>query len=1171
MDNLIERLANLSHQQLTLLAVELQNRLTAQERRQHEPIAIVGIGCRFPGGANTPEAFWQLILNGIDAISEIPADRWDSDALYDPDPTAPSKISTRQGGFLPAIDRFDAAFFGISPREAACMDPHHRLFLEVAWEALEDAGLTRTQLAGSRTGVFAGVFNQDYAWLHFGDLTQIDIYSGTGTMMHDTMVGRLSYLLDLRGPSMPVDTACSSSLVAVHLACQSLRSGESDIALAGGVNVISSPLSMVVASRMGILAPDGRCKTFDTRANGFGRGEGSGMIVLKRLSDALADGDHIWALIRGTAINQDGKSASLTAPSVLAQQAVIRAALRNARLEPEQVSYVETHGTGTKLGDPIEVQALAATYGQAATHQPCILGALKTNFGHLEAAAGIAGLIKTVLALRHATIPPNVHFENLNPHISLDGTRLAIATATQPWPASSAERYAAVSSFGWSGTNAHAILQAAPAMPARTIPQPDYGTYLLPLSARSPHALRSMALCYQQWLDSDAATTASLHDICYTASVHRTHFEHRCTVVGTSHTALAAALGELAVPIDAEAPASECARTDSGLVFVFSGQGSQWVGMGRQLAAQERVFRETLEACDQAMRRYVGWSLLEVLNTPPEQEPLNSIDVIQPTLFAMQVALAALWRSWGVQPDAVIGHSMGEVAAAHVAGALSLEDAVWIICRRSQLMHRTSGQGAMAVVALPPDEARKAIAGYEDQLAVAVNNGPQSTVLSGDPAVLDAVLAHLEAQDIFCRRVKVDVASHSPQMEPLKHELVRDLAAIRPQATAIPFYSTVTATIQDGTTLHATYWGRNLREPVQFARTVQQLLTDGYSLFVEMSPHPLLVQAIKEGLQACQQPGLALPSLRRDADERAALLDTWGHLYRAGYPLAWDTLYPDGGRVVRLPTYAWQHERYWKVSRDVSTLNSTAAALPALASSTPVHPLLGGRLRLVGQKPVFSGHIGAHLSFVNHYRYHGRMIMSAASYIEVSIAAARAELHISGAIEVRDLAMKQALAIPGDAVRELQTLVVPQDNGETEVQVWSNAVPDDGSGWKLHATGHVAALNTDAWPTEAQLDIPAIQQRCTTTVDIIAMLDSLSEKGYEQNESLRGVTTVQGNTHEMLGRWQVPQGYEHELASYHYHPMLLHACFWPLFVLLDHTHGDRYISLKFDCCRMLAR
>ncbi|HVK68394.1 MAG TPA: SDR family NAD(P)-dependent oxidoreductase, partial [Polyangium sp.] len=889
-----------------------------------EPIAIVGIGCRYPGGASDLEGFWRLLEQGVDAMEVVPRDRWDVNAYYDPDPDAPGKMLTRLGGFLQGIDQFDAGFFGIAPREAVKMDPHQRILLEVSWEALERAGQTADRLLGSDTGVFVGLMYHDYEMLSSGTLEQLDGYTVTG--FHGSVAsGRISYLLGLQGPSMTLDTACSSSLVAVHLACQSLRRGECSMALAGGATVMLTPLMFVEFSRLRGLSPEGRCKTFSETADGVAWGEGCGMLVLKRLSDAQRDGDPILALIRGTAVNQDGRSNGLTAPNGPSQEAVIRRALAEAGVAPSFVDYVEAHGTGTPLGDPIEAQSLGAVLREGrAPERPVLVGSVKSNFGHTQAAAGVAGLIKVVACLQHELIPRSLHFTKPNPRVAWSDLLVKVASEPVPWPAQEKMRVAGASSFGASGTNAHVVMAEAPRVEKAEPLAAEASCHLLPLSAKTPEALSALATSYIDYL---ATSDARPHDIAYTASVRRTHHEHRLAAAFRSKEELAAALSAFARG-EAKAGLSQgkVAANAPKVVFVFPGQGSQWVGMGRALLAEEPVFRAALEACDQAITREAGFSVLEELRAEESQSRFTQIDILQPTLFAISVALAALWRSYGVTPDAVVGHSMGEVAAAHVAGALRLEEAVQIVCRRSRLLRGMSNKGAMALVELSLAEAQAELRDYASRVFVAGSNSPRTTVLSGEPEALEELLDRLDERGVFCGWGMADVASHTPMMASLRGDILSALADLSPSASSIPMYSTVSTRPIEGSALRATYWADNLEQPVLFSQTVQRLLGEGYDLFVEVSPHPILVPAIEDGLKHSGHEGAALASLRREQDERHVLLSSLGALHARGYVVAWERLYPSRGRCVPLPAYPWQRQRFWV---DAARTSGPAKAPPS--------------------------------------------------------------------------------------------------------------------------------------------------------------------------------------------------------------------------------------------------
>ncbi|MEC4814646.1 MAG: beta-ketoacyl synthase N-terminal-like domain-containing protein [Scytonema sp. PMC 1069.18] len=902
-----------------------------------EAIAIIGIGCRFPGAKNS-KGFWQLLCDGKDAITEVSPDRWDINALYDPKPGTPGKMSTRWGGFLEEVDRFDPHFFGIAPKEAVYMDPQQRLLLEVAWEALEDAGQVVEKLARTATGVFIGISSVDYHQRLQGSYSRINAYMGTGNAF-SIAANRLSYLFDFRGPSMAIDTACSSSLVAVHLACQSLRSGESNLVLAGGVNLLLSPELTIIFSQAQMMAPDGRCKTFDARANGYVRGEGCGIVILKRLSDAMRDNDNIIAVIRGSAMNQDGHSNGLTAPNGLAQEALIQQAITNAGVQASQIGYVELHGTGTSLGDPIEAEALGNVLaGDRPSDKRCIVGSVKTNIGHLEAAAGIAGLIKVALILQNRQIPPSLHFQRANPYIPFNKLPLKVQQALEPFPDNDGLMLAGVSSFGFGGTNAHIILESIFSNINSLLPTTTHSSratnHLLPLSARNLEALHSLARSYQEFLVREPGT--SLSDICYTASVRRTHHEHRLSLVFRNREELDQLLESF---LHREARFGQIfgqkrRKHRHKLVFVFSGQGPQWWGMGRELLSQEPVFKAAIQQCDDLLSKYADWSLLDEFTVPESQSRLGDTEIAQPAIFALQVALTALWKSWGIEPSAVVGHSIGEVAAAYVAGVLSWEDAVRVVYHRGRLMQQGTGKGKMAVVELSIDRAEELVAQYAGRLSIAAINSPTSIVLSGEAAALEEVLTLAQQQQIFCKMLRVNYAFHSPQMELFQDEVVRSLAGLSPQTPSIPILSTVTGKPWENPDFDAAYWGRNIREPVRFATAINYLLETKHNLFLELSPHPVLAMNISQCLRLCEREGTVLPSLRRQEGEQLVMLNSLGTLYTQGYPVDWSRLYP-AGKQVSLPSYPWQRERYW-VEKDTSVWVKTEPTAPRVTEETMV-------------------------------------------------------------------------------------------------------------------------------------------------------------------------------------------------------------------------------------------
>ncbi|WP_253828082.1 type I polyketide synthase [Prauserella aidingensis] len=887
------------------LAAHLADRLVPEQRvttvssgpsraTDDDPVVIVGMACRFPGGVATPERFRELLDGGVDAIGPFPSDRgWDLDAVYDA--AGSDAVRTFLGGFLDDVADFDPAFFGISPREALAMDPQQRLLLQTSWEAIERAGIDPRGLRGSAVGVFAGTNGQDYTSLLMSRPADLEGQVATGNTA-SVLSGRVSYTFGFEGPAVTVDTACSSSLVALHLAAQALRGGECDLALAGGVSAMATPGLFTEFALQGGLAEDGRCKAFGDGADGTGFAEGAGLLLVERLSDARRRGHPVLAVVRGSAVNQDGASNGLTAPNGPSQQRVIRAALTDARLAPSDVAFVEAHGTGTALGDPIEAQAVLASYGQDRS-EPLWLGSVKSNIGHTQAAAGVAGVIKAVLALRGDRIPPTLHATEPSTHVDWSDGDVRVASEPVPWP--DGPRRAGVSSFGISGTNAHVILEAgddapAPVDAARTVP----AAVLVPVSARSSTALRQQA-AQLAGLDAEPLNLA------WSLARTRSAFEHRAAVVGRTAEDVAAGLAEVAAgsPAASTGTAAPVGRT----VFVFPGQGAQWCGMARQLAAESPVFAGKLAECTAALAPHVEWSLVDALT---DGELLERVDVVQPVLWAVMVSLAELWRHWGIRPDAVVGHSQGEIAAAVVAGALSVEDGARIVALRSRVLCDLAGSGAMASIALPEDTVRERIADHGDRVAVAAVNGPDAVVVSGEPESVDALVAEWTADGVRAKMLPVDYASHSAQVDRLRDELLGVLAPVTPRAGAVPLYSTATGRIEDGTTLDAGYWVANLRSTVDFAGATTRLVGDGFDVFVECSPHPSLTMAVQEQADAVRSDVIAVGSLRRDDGGLDQLLSSLGELTVRGVTPDWDRVL-DGGRRIDLPTYPFQQQRYW--------------------------------------------------------------------------------------------------------------------------------------------------------------------------------------------------------------------------------------------------------------------
>jgi myxalamid-type polyketide synthase MxaD len=1147
----VKALANLSPEKRAVLAEML--------RAAPEPIAIIGMACRFPGAANDPEQFWKLLAQGRDAVTEVPADRWPVDANDGANGPANGSATSRHGAFIDQIDQFDAAFFGIAPREAARMDPQQRVLMEVAWEALESAGQTMRGLAGSSTGVFVGIYQGDYSALQLADASSIDAHVASG-MSHAIAANRLSHFFDLHGPSLALDTACSSSLVALHLAVQSLRQKETDMAIVGGVNLMISPLTVLAVARWGAMAADGRIKAFDAAADGFVRGEGCGVIILKRLSDAQRDGDRVLAICRGTAVNQDGRTNVLTAPNGLAQKRALEGALQDAGLRPEHISYIEAHGTGTPLGDPIEMEALQAVYRPAHDQRfagaPLWVGSVKTNIGHLEAAAGMAGLIKTVLALRHALIPPHLHFRDLNPHISVSGSGIAIPTQPVPWSTSGDEpRRAGVSSFGFGGTNAHVILEEVPAsirQPAASVaPVVKAATSsheapaVLTLSAPQPAALPALARAYRAAIDTWQANGTPVPDICHSAALRRTHFNHRLAVAGRSHADIAAGLDAFLAgqPDPAVSSGRRSAGHAPGLVFVFSGQGDHWPGMATELYRSFPAFRAAMDECDAAFQPYLGRSIIAAVEDRPQADTgsgtvaagLEDTALAQPAVFALQVSLAALWQSWGLEPAAVVGHSLGEVAAAYLAGGLTLADAVRVVAARSRLMQTITGQGRMAVVGAAPDALLPRLARYA-QLAIAAVNSPASTVVAGDAVELADFLAEIESTGAQIRYLSVNYAFHSPQVRSLALPLERQLEAIRPQKARLPMVSTVTGEVVRGETLDAAYWAQNMAEPVLFARAIETLAEMGLAHYVEISPHPVLGHHIKRVLHKAERQAAIAFSLRRGQSGQMTIMANLAHLFAQGVDPAWQNVFAEPGHDVALPAYPWQRQRYW-FQAEAFAMGPTTKADPAL------HPLLQRPLRSPLVKAVVYETIFTPQSppFQGDHRIHDVLIVPATAYLEM-VTAASQMLFGPGPHAIRDVLIRDALVVPSRGHVSVQLAVSQSKPGalaEFEIYAARDDAPDD---WQLMVRGKLetqAAAPASAEP----FDAAAAQARCGDPMDGEAYYQLGEAYGGALGPRFRCIRRLWRRPGEVVGQLEMSAPFAAELPDYTGHPAYVDAAF----------------------------
>ncbi|MDZ8033646.1 type I polyketide synthase [Nostoc sp. DedSLP04] len=1155
---------------------------------KNEPIAIIGMGCRFPGGADSPDAFWELLCQEVDAITEVPSDRWHLDEYYDPNPDTPGKMYARYGGFVGNLKEFDPHFFGISPREAIALDPQQRLLLEVSWEALENATLNPQQLAKTKTGVFLGICNDDYTRrLGKLDLAEMDAYISTGNA-HSIASGRLAYSLGLTGPCLSVDTACSSSLVTVHLACKSLRDRESDLAIAGGVNRIFSPEVSISFSKARMLSVDGRCKTFDAAANGFVRSEGCGMVILKRLSDAVADGDRILAVIRGSAINQDGRTSGLTVPSGPSQQGVIRQALENAQLTPTDISYIEAHGTGTTLGDPIEIGALGAVF--AASHaqtQPLVVGSVKTNLGHLEAAAGIAGLIKVVLQLQHQQIAPHLHLRQLNPYIDWESLPIKIPTQLMPWQPPTDSRIAGVSSFGFSGTNAHIILAEAPVV----VPTDAIGErpmHLFTLSAQSERALQDLSQQYQNYLLRHPQL--ALSDICFSVNTGRGQFDHRVAIAVTSSSELVEKLAA-GQGFSAEGVAGifrgylPNQRRTPKIAFLFTGQGSQYVDMGKTLYQTEPKFHQALQECEAILRTELEIPLLEILYPTTEKEQaaalLQQTTYTQPALFALEYALAQLWQSWGIQPDVVLGHSVGEYVAACIAGVFNLEEGLKLIAARGRLMQAVPG-GKMVAVLASESQIRPFLDPYSDRVAIAAVNSPQNVVISGETKVIEAIAQTLEANGIVCKPLVVSHAFHSPLMAPMQAAFAQVANRVNYQPPQLTLISNVSGRVENEVLATAQHWVNHIQQPVRFLESLQTLIQQGVTHCLEIGPSPILIGM---GRQSLPESAIAwLPSLRFSQPDLPQMLQSLGQLYTQGVKVDWQEFErPYRRNKVVLPTYPFQREPYWVDESKVST--ALQKKTPEFKPSQPPlhHPLLGQRLRLASSTQIvcFESQLSAkNPSYLHHHRVFGRIVLPGVAYAEIIFAAGVNVLKCDRLI-IEAVTIHQALILQEDEVRTVQTIFKAETANVYRFEILSTRLDTAESDdlqteivWHLHASGKLSKPE-QAKPPEV-IDIALLQQQYTNPGNSIeSNYQRLDAIGFNYGSDFHAVQAfwLDADQNASLCSLQLPPQLADEANQYIIHPVLMDASAHTINAVLSYNIGedDIYLPIGFKRAELYRR
>ncbi len=1151
---------------------ELQGELDAIKSGRQEPIAVIGMGCRFPGGVVDLDSYWQLLKDGVDAVGEVPADRWDVDAYFDPAPDTPGKMYTRAGAFLDQVDEFDPQFFGISPREAMSLDPQQRLLLEVSWEALENAGVAPNSLKNSPTGVFVGIVSSDYAHLQIGqnDTQFFDAYHASG-IAHSMASGRLSYVLGLMGPSLSIDTACSSSLVAIHQACRSLEAGECTTALAGGINLILSPINNITFSQSEMLSRSGHCKTFSTDADGFVHGEGCGVIVLKRLSDALQDGDRVDAVIRGSAINQDGPSSGITAPNGPAQEAVIRAALKAAGVDPVNVDYVEAHGTATPLGDPIEAQALGAEFGRGRSEdKPLRIGTVKTNIGHLSSAAGVAGLIKLVLSLKAREIPPNLHCDDLSPHIPWAQLPLEVVREITPWVASDHARMGGVSSFGFSGTNAHIVVEETPqATSPNDLPQPS--KQILALSAQSEPAIKSLAGRFADFITANPQT--HLADFVFTANAGREQFKHRLVVDGNDIESLEQSLR--AYSNSEERDSIQYAQLGSGepprIAFLFTGQGSQYFGMGRQLYDTQPTFQRAIDRCDELLRPHMNRRLKDLLfDDSAEDGELNQTAYTQPTLFAIEYSIAEMWRSWGVEPWVVMGHSVGEYVAACVSGIIDLEEGLAIIAKRGKLMQSLPTGGQMAAVFAGIDSLQPALESVNSRVSIAALNGPENIVISGADIDVQLVLKELEKQGISAELLTVSHAFHSPLMDPILDELEEAACELRCKPAKIGFISNLTGKPASADELATgKYWREHARKAVQFESSIMGLHERGIEIFLEIGPNPILLGMARMCLPEADIPGF--PSFRAGQEDWSSIQNSLSDLYLRGVEVDWAGYAHDYHyNKLALPTYPFQREHYW-IDGMVQIASEPGQVL---SSGSQLHPLINRCINAAEGPSIYEVDLSLETAaWLADHVVHGMVVFPAAASLELVGAAGR-NFYASDAVEIADVTLAEALIFPQIGFVRVQVSIETDDHGSANFRLYAREQGNKEAEWKSYFSGTVLELPGSPDANSGFSDThDEISKRCVEEIEIAAFYASIRERGLQFGKRFKGLAALHRCDGESIGEILLAEDLGLANSGYRFHPSVLDACIQiaaaaiPGFALNDHK-SDIYMPFGIDSFRI---
>jgi non-ribosomal peptide synthase protein (TIGR01720 family) len=1125
------------------------NNVSDLAETNHQDIAILGFSCRFPGKVANATEFFDFLLAGGDGIVRVPSDRWDADSYYDADKDKKNKMYVNRGGFIEDIDLFEPQFFGISPKEAPAIDPQHRWLLELCYQAFENSGLKPSELRGSNTAVYVGQFMHDYEQIQVDALSRglMSSHSATGPSMTLTS-NRISYIFDFIGPSVTLDTACSSSLVALDHACQAILRGDSDIALAGGVNILLRPEMTMSICKASMLSPDGLCKSFDASANGYVRSEGAAVVVLKRLSDALRDGDPVLAVIKATGVNQDGQTKGITVPNGESQQKLFHKSLGRAGLCPEDIQYLEAHGTGTPVGDPIEINAMgAALSSRHPEHPACLVGSVKSNIGHTEAVAGMAGLIKTVMAMNKGVIPRNIHLQQVNPAISLQDLNIRLLTENTRWPdVADRPRRALVNSFGFGGTNANAIIQQAPRVNYLTkadAKRSSLNHYWLPISAKTSASLKALASKYLEFLN--APESPDLLDICYTAALKRDHFKQRLAIAGASKEELIAVLEKYLAgePGFGFAEATELPETPEKFAFVFSGMGTQWIGMGKELYAREPLFTAAMDRCDAALAAYTGWSLVDKLYTNPVSDINNRTEIAQPAIFSVQYALVELLAAWDIKPSWVVGHSAGEVAAAYAAGALDFDDAIKVIYHRSHLQATTEGMGKMLAVGLAEADVNILLQGRADKVSIAAVNSAEAITLAGCAKTLEQIAGELDKKGVFARFLNVGIPYHSPVMDQIKAPLIAVLANIKVHKPHTPLYSSVSGQRSDESDWNAHYWADNVREAVLFKDAVDAMINDGARLFVEVAAHPALSSSIEKNLQQQQVDGRSVACLKRDLDGVVLLRHLVAQLYAAGAPLNWKGFYA-GGETVLLPNYTWVRSSYWSEdawAREARLYNRSGHK----GLAAPVHKLLGSQL--ASSVPLWQKNLDLQeLTFLRDHRVEAEIVYPAAAYVETGLALAFVAGDVpqvgleSQRVILENLQFHRAF-FPSEA--EITTIETSFDNLAGHFKI--SAVNPQTEEWTYYSEGHISK-RASVTPV-AIMQTQVIKNNLPYYFDKAGFYAHCKQLGLHYHAAFQAVEECWYAERESLVRWVLPAELEQDQQAYHLHPAILDGAFQGLF------------------------